>query len=288
MVFPSATKVLDHNNIRSLPTEHSLRRVSFTVQPSTMAKHRSPPCRSATPKSIDYGRAAATKANSNRNNMWNRVAGSVWPECFHKHSPTVPYATHPRHDVSNEHAWRRCVFPHYCGATPWCCFTSNIRGKAQNCKQMWAGWKSSESFQMYTFYLRTANLPGQCNQTVNALFHRKPLPGNWLIHKEVVHLQNKSICLWINSVFTVGHGQGKVKDRVFWPGCAGMQLAKSRTVCLSTTATLWRTLQHIQQCCWWPHSDQTRYGSICCLHYWWAFHTLYWPDCITWNYESGP
>lgn len=37
------------------------------------------------------------------------------------------------------------------------------------------------------------------------------------------------------------------------------------------------------QCCWWPHSDQTRHDSICCLHYSWALHALYQPDYTTWN-----
>lgn len=102
----------------------------------------------------------------------------------------------------------------------------------------------------------------------------------------------KAICLWTNSLFSVGHGQGKVKDRVFWPGRAGMQLAKFLLYafpplpCYGLHCSISNRL--CKHCCCWPHSDQTGHGSICCLHYWWALHTLYRPDYTPWNYESDP
>lgn len=118
--------------------------------------------------------------------------------------------------------------------------------------------------------------------------------GQWMLcftvylclgtHKEMVQvnlLVNQLVCsVWVMdraktkrwSVLTriyslaIGH--------VFPPlPCYGWRCSISNRICIQ---------------CWWPHSDQTGHGSICCWHYWWALHTLSQPDYTAWKQWVWP
>lgn len=111
----------------------------------------------------------------------------------------------------------------------------------------------------YTFCLRTAQLPGQCNQTVNTLSQKTSASQ--------IRGLSMLTSVWTNLLLSVGHGQGKDK--------------KMETFGQNVMAWNWLNLQYFrhcyiiedkcsianslcnQRCCCWPHSDQTGHGFIC-------------------------